>query len=147
MSMFHHRAKRDPTQMCYWSSLHILVILHIHALHTCTQRDLGIKSKGTLHEIVTISIIKSRYQRFFHKSNYKYLDTDLTLQFGQTPGNSACSYARPLGRWWTIIGVASAQSSSVTVHQKGKWKQNWVLFVNETQLETKNGRTCVFPRG
>lgn len=111
MSMFHHRAKRAPTQMCYWSSLHILVTLHIHALHTCTQRDLGIKSKGTLHEIVTISTIKRRYQRFFHKSNYKYFDTDLTLQFGQTPGNLACSYARPLED--DIWSLASHQLSPV----------------------------------
>lgn len=85
----------DPAQMCYWSLLQIIVILHIHALHKCTHTDLGTKWKGTLHEIITISIIKSRYQRFFHKSDCKCFDTDLKLQFGQTPGNFAFSYARP----------------------------------------------------
>lgn len=34
-----------------------------------------------------ISIINSRYQRFFYKSNYKCVDTVPKLQFGQTLGN------------------------------------------------------------
>lgn len=92
MSMFHHRAKRGP----YANVLLIIAANISHLLHKCTHTDLGIKSKGTLHEIVTISIIKSRYQRFFHKSNCKCFDTDLKLQFGQTPGNLAFSYAQPL---------------------------------------------------
>lgn len=92
MNRFPYRAERPSSK--------VLLIISIdigHYTHTCTythraQMDTHrVRNKiqlKVLRDSDNSFIIKSRYQRFFHKSNYKHIHTDPILQFGQTPGSN-----------------------------------------------------------
>ena len=93
MDRFPYRAERRPSSK-------VLLIISIDTCHYTHTRTYTHRAQRHTHRVrnkIQLKalrdsdnsfIIKSGYQRFFHKSNYKYIHTDPRLQFGLTPGSN-----------------------------------------------------------